>query len=261
MRVWVVSVSMLALAASCRRADEADVDCPPEATVERVQLGSGDEIVMQRTCSWADRQTVIETDARGAVVGRMSFRDGELDGLQIMRDQSRDRRSELTFRLGVLHGPRRDFVGEELASECFYIDGVRDGVCWSSPVLTPMEISTVQQYDRGKRTGVWSYVSEGKVLRSWVYGDDILLGIDGRSVSPPPASIEVDGEVIWRTSCGPVMSHKDACPALFEAYQFCEGDAADRTNCRENARKTYRHMKDRQPAKDRFRRSDGPVVE
>lgn len=225
----------------------------------RVQRGSGDEVVMQQTCEWPNRRTVIETDARGTVVGRMSFRNRELDGLQIMREPSGNLRSELSFRLGVLHGPRRDFVGTELASECFYIDGVRDGVCWSSPLM-PVGMWTVQQYDRGKRTGVWSYVFEGNVRRSWIYGDDILLATDGRSVPPPPASIEVDGEVIWRTSCGPVMSYKDACPALFEAYQFCERDAADRTACREHAQKNYRHMKVRQPARHPFRRSEGAVA-
>lgn len=237
--------------ASCNTAD-TDVDCPAEATVERVQLGSGDEVVTQRTCRWGNRRTVIETDARGAVVGRRSFRNRELDGLQIMREPSSNRRTELSFRLGVLHGSMRDFVGTELVSECFYIDGVRDGVCWSSPSM-PAMISTVRQYDRGRRTGVWSFVSEGKVLRSWIYGDDVLLAIDGRAVPLPPASIEVDGEVIWRTSCEPMMSYEDACRELFEAYQVCERDAANAT-CRENARQTYRHTKDRQRRKDLLRR-------
>lgn len=248
------------MVASCKRAHEADVDCPSEATVEHVQLGSGDEVVMRRKCEWANRRTVIETDARGEVVSRMSLQDSELDGPQITRESGRDLRVEISFRRGVLHGPKREFVGGELVSECFYIEGVRDGVCWSSPTM-PLMMSTVVQYHRGERTGVWSYVSEGKVLRSWVYGDDILLAVDGRSIPPPPPSIEVDGEVIWRTSCGPVISNRDACPALFEAYQYCERDAADRATCHENAQKTYRYMKAHQPAKDRFRRSDGPVVE
>jgi hypothetical protein len=189
----------------------------------------------------------------------MSFRGHEIDGDLIMREPVRGLRIEASFRRGVQHGRTRDFVGDELVSECSYIDGVRDGICWSSP-MKPLTMSTVLQYHGGKRTGVWAYVSEGKVMRSWVYGDDILLAADGRSLPPPPPSIDVDGTVILRTSCGPVFSDEDACPALVEAYQYCERDAADRPTCHENAKTTYRHMKERQSRRHRARHSDEPLV-
>jgi hypothetical protein len=233
-----VLISILA-AASCARADELDLDCAPEAIVEVIQLGSD---ATQRTCDWGDRRTIISTDARGNVFRRTGMQGGKLDGLQIMEDirPHTSRRMERAYRRGIRHGPSRTFVNDELVSECFYVDGFRDGVCWWA-AFPRSPIAKVERYDRGKRTGFWSMMIGGKLDRTWVYGDDILLGTNGRSVQRPPASIEVDGQMISRCPSSRNLRNPAACHALFEAYQICEVEppSTDRALCRQLARTTY----------------------
>jgi hypothetical protein len=238
MKAWSVP---LLLVTACERSSA--VDCPPNATVEVFQIGSGDTAVTRKMCHWDGGSETIETDARGDVVEHMRSRDGELDGPQLLRTPGNPgRRTEMVYRRGVLHGFVRDFEGDKLVHECFYIDGVRDGFCWSLPGKTPSTIGVadVKQYDRGRRTGVWWISHEGKVNHVRVYGDDILLGIDGRSVPLPPTSIDVDGEVIRRSQCPPLLEFNERCHALFEDYQICELEPADRASCRERALSSYR---------------------
>lgn len=235
---------MLVVAVSCERSDDTDVDCPPEATVERWMTGSGEEAVTHETCKWGARYQMIDTDARGNVVGRLSTVDRVPDGLQISRDFL-DRRVESNYRRGVLHGPMRHFEGGQLVYECSYVDGLRDGFCYSKPMGEGFE---VKQYDRGKRTGVW-WSELGNNTQTWVYGADILLSIDGRTVPLPPASIEVDGELVVRTACEPAGSSVFACAWLFDAYQLCEQDVTDPVRCRAKARGNYKATIDRQRRK------------
>ncbi len=228
----LIAISCLAIA-SCERSDSLDPDCPPEATVETDQLGSGDNTRMRKRCSWADRETMIETDPRGTIVSRTSYRGGKPDGLWIVTDPSRGTRMEASYQRDVPHGRWRTFQGDELVFESFYIEGLLDGFSWSAHMGT-------QQFDRGKRTGLWSFGFQGKIGATRIYGNDILLGVDGRSVPLPPASIEVDSKIISRTSCAPTSLLTDRCHALFEDYQVCELEPAERTSCQERARSNYR---------------------
>lgn len=222
MRAWIV----IALAGCAREVSgDIDVDCPPEASVESVQYGDGDQLENRKTCKWADRKVVVTTDRHGTVIERQGFRDGAFDGRWL---SSRGGvRSETQYRRGVLDGWSREYRGAELIAECRYVDGTRDGVCWNQ--------WGGMQFDRGRREGIWRIGAQVRI-----YGGGVLLGADGRALPPPRASIEVDGVEVVRERCD-LRAYGVACLELFEDFQRCEVDTPDRDACHAAAREKYRY--------------------
>ncbi len=235
---WIVCV-LLMFAASCER---DDVECPSNATVEIARQELGNMTLTRRTCRWDDRVTLIDTDTAGEVISRKSLVGGQLDGLQIEANLLDDMRTESNYRRGLLHGHQRRFIGTELVGDCSYFEGARDGTCWNDNFRFG---TNVEHYDRGKRTGVWSYeLGINNRINTKIYGDDILLAYDGHVVPLPPPSIEVYGEIISRARC-PRTSGWDTCRRLFDSYQICELDMKSPSMCKQQVADRYRRERER----------------
>ncbi len=225
---WIYGMAIVSLAA-CSKSD----GCPANAT--RHVTHKAEETIT--SCKLPDgtlEGAVVWRDLDGNEIGREEHHDGKLDGLvwHLSRDPSDpDHRVEATFRAGKLHGLARTWDRDgKLVEYCNYENGHVEGLC--------IKGSERRQIDHGRRAGWWSLQG----VETKIYGSNgVLLAVDGHPVPLPPASIAIDGRLVWRDRCPPVHTREGyACADLFEDYQRCELKPEEkRKSCRTSARRVY----------------------